>query len=99
MYVCMCICVSVCAVAYAYAHICVCMCTLYSHRGHAGHGLQAGGVADELVQRVDVVIEARPGVAVLLPAVQHELVQGSRAVHGRGQAVVLLNSVDHLRTP
>ena len=54
---------------------------------------------DELVEGGDEVAEARARAALPLPAVQHELVQGSRAVHGRGQAVVLLNSVDHLRTP
>ena len=47
------------------------------------HGFEAVGVADHLVQRVDDLAELGPVVAVLLPAVQHELVQRARAVHGR----------------
>lgn len=38
------------------------------------HGFEAVGVADHLVQRVDDLAELGPVVAVLLPAVQHELV-------------------------
>lgn len=69
---------------------------VHSHGGNSGHSFQAGGVADHLVQRVYDVGEAWPSVAVLLPAVKHQLVQGGRAVHGRGQSIVLLDSIDHL---
>lgn len=51
-------------------------------RGQGRHGFEAIGVPDHLVQRVDNLAELGPVVAVLLPAVQHELVQGARAVHG-----------------
>lgn len=62
------------------------------------HGFEAVGVADHLVQRVDDLPKLGPVVAVLLPAVQHELVQGAWAVHGRWQPVVLLYGIDHLGT-
>ena len=76
--------------------MCVCVC-VYVHGRDVGHGLQGGGVAYHLVQGVDDVGEAWPSVAVLLPAVQHELVQSGGAVHRGGQPVVLLNGVDDLR--
>lgn len=52
-------------------------------RGEGRHGFEAVGVSDHLVQRVDNLAKLGPMVAVLLPAIQHELVQGARAVHGR----------------
>ena len=60
------------------------------------HGFEAVGVADHLVQRVDDLAKLGPVISVLLPAVQHELVQRARAVHGRWQPVVLLYGVDYL---
>lgn len=68
-----------------------------SPRRQRGHGLQRVGVADHLVQVVDNLAELGPVVAVLLPAVQHELVQRAGTVHGRRQPVVLLYSVDDLQ--
>lgn len=62
-----------------------------------GHGLQRVGITDHLVQVVDDLAELGPVVAVLLPAVQHELVECAGTVHGWGQPVVLLNSIDYLR--
>lgn len=53
-------------------------------------------VADQLVQSADEVREARTCRAVLLPAVQHQLVQVGGAVRGRGQPVVLLYGIDYL---
>lgn len=61
------------------------------------HSLQAVGVTDHLVQVVDNLAKLGPVVAFLLPAVQHELVEGAGAVHGRGQPVVLLDGVDDLQ--
>ena len=58
--------------------------------------LQGGGVPDQPVQRRHHIREAWPVGSLLLPAVQHERVQGGGAVWGRGQAVVLLDGVDHL---
>ena len=61
------------------------------------HDLQRGRVADQLVQGTDEVGEAGPRRPVLLPAVQHQLVQVGGAVGRGGQPVVLLDGVDHLR--
>lgn len=52
-------------------------------RGQGRHSFEAVGVSDHLVQRVDDLAELGPVVAVLLPAIQHELVQRAGAVHGR----------------
>ena len=60
-------------------------------------GADGVGRADALADGAVDLAEAGSLAALLLPAVQHELVQGSRAVHGRGQAVVLLHCVHHLR--
>lgn len=59
--------------------------------------LQAGWVADEFVQSADDLREARTGGSISLPAVQHQLVQGGRAVRRSGQPVVLLDGVYDLR--
>lgn len=58
--------------------------------------LQGGGVSDQPVQPGYNVTEPRPVGALLLPAVQHEGVEGGGAFWGRRQAVVLLDGVDHL---
>lgn len=52
---------------------------------------QTAGGANEFVQEAHNIAEFGPVAALLLPAVQHELVQGQGAAHGRGQAVALLN--------
>lgn len=72
------------------------MC-LYSHCRDVGYSFEAGGVTDHLVQGADNVVEAGSYVAVLLPAVQHQLVQGTGAVHRWWKTVVLLNGINHLR--
>lgn len=61
-----------------------------------GHNFETGRVPDHLVKGADHLGEAGPCIPVLLPTVQHELVQGSGAVWGRGQPVVLFNGIDHL---
>lgn len=79
--------------------MCVICCrksAFYSHCRDVGYGFEAGGVADHLVQGADDVGEAGSYVTVLLPTVQHQLVQGTGAVHRRRQAVVLLNGINHL---
>lgn len=68
----------------------------HTPRRQRGHGLQHAGITDHLVQVVDDLAELGPVVAVLLPAVQHELVQRAGTVHGWGQPVVLLNGIDDL---
>lgn len=72
------------------------MGTRHTPRRQRGHGLQRVGIADHLVQVADNLAELGPVVAVLLPAVQHELVQRAGTVHGWRQPVVLLNGVDDL---
>ena len=54
------------------------------------------GVPRQAVQRGDDRGECRAMVAVLLPAVQHELVQGLGAVHRGREAVALVHGTDHL---
>lgn len=71
--------------------------TVNSHWRDVGYSLEAGGVTDHLVQSSDDVSEAGSHVAVLLPTVQHELVQSVGAVHGWRQTVILLDGVDHLQ--
>ncbi len=70
--------------------------SFHSHCGDVGYSFEAGGVTDHLVQGADDVSEAGSYVTVLLPAVQHQLVQGTGAVHRGRQAVVLLNGINHL---
>lgn len=70
--------------------------SLDSHSGDGCHSLETSWVPDHLVQGVDDLGKAGPAIAVLLPTVQHELVQGSWAVHRRGQSVVLLDGIDDL---
>lgn len=67
-----------------------------SHSRDGGHCFEAGGVPDHLVQSIDNVPKARPAVSILLPTVQHELVQGCWTVHGGRQAVILLDGIDDL---
>lgn len=69
----------------------------YSPDSVLSHYFERSRVSDQLVEGADEVGEARPCRAVLLPAVQHELVQVGGAVWGRGQPVVLLYSINHLR--
>lgn len=68
----------------------------YSHCRDVGYSFEAGGVTDHLVQSADDVGEAGAYIAVLLPTVQHQLVQGTGAVHRRRQTVVLFNGINHL---
>lgn len=58
--------------------------------------LQGVGVADQLVQHVDDLSELWPVGPLSLPAVQHKLVERNGAVHGRGQPIALIDSLDHL---
>lgn len=60
-------------------------------------GQQAAGVTDEFVQEGDDVGELGPMASLLLPAVQHELVQGHGAAHGCRQPVALLDGQNHLQ--
>lgn len=58
---------------------------------------EAAGVADQLVQEAEDVVEVRPPAALLLPAVNHQLVQSHGAAHGCRQPVSLLYRQDHLQ--
>lgn len=71
---------------------------VYSPWVGAGHHLEAGSVAEQLVQGADDAGELGPQVSLLHPALQHQLVQHHGTVHGRGQPVVLLHRRHHLRT-
>lgn len=71
-------------------------CLFDSHCGYTSDGFKAGWVADEFVERVHDVREARPSVPIFLPTVEHQLVERSRAVHRGRQPVVLLYSINHL---
>ncbi len=67
-----------------------------SHSRYTGDCFKAGGVADEFVESIDDIREARPSVPIFLPAVEHQLVESSGTVHGGRQPVILLYSIDHL---
>lgn len=61
-----------------------------------GGGPEALRAPDEGIEDTDNVGKARSLSPVLVPAVEHELVQGAGAAHGRGQAVALLHGADDL---
>lgn len=66
--------------------------------GLASGPLQGVGVADQFVQHVDDLSELWPVGPLPLPTVQHELVQGHGAVHGRWQPIAFVNGLDHLQS-
>lgn len=74
------------------------VCIYYSHGWHASNSLQTRRVANEFVECVDDVSKTWPSIAVFLPAVQHELVQSSGAIHWGRKSVVLFYSINHLHT-
>lgn len=53
-------------------------------------------VTDEFIQDADNLFKFGPVVSLLLPTVQHQLVESGRAVHGRGEAIALINSFYYL---
>lgn len=57
---------------------------------------EATGVADEFIQDANYLLKLGPIVPLFLPAVQHELVEGGRAVHGWGQSVTFIYSLYYL---
>lgn len=61
-----------------------------------GRDFEATRVADEFIQDADDLFKLRPVVPLFLPAVQHQLVEGGRAVHGRGEAVSFIYSLYYL---
>lgn len=71
------------------ANVSPCCCT--------GDDLQAAWIPDELVQNADNLFKLGSVVPVFLPAVQHQLIQGSWAVHGRREAVALIHCFNYLR--
>ena len=73
-----------------------CVSALSPDRGLSPSPLQSIGVANQLVQHVDNLSKLWPVGPLSLPAVQHELVQRHRAVHGRWQPIALINSLDYL---
>lgn len=61
-----------------------------------GDDLQAAWIPDELVQNADDLLKLGSVVSVFLPAVQHQLIQGSWAVHGRWETIALIHCFDYL---
>lgn len=57
---------------------------------------EATGVPDEFIQDANYLLKLRPIVPLFLPAVQHQLVEGGRAVHGWWQAVTFIYSFYYL---
>lgn len=62
----------------------------------ASDDLQTAWIPDELVQNADDLLKLGSVVPVFLPAVQHQLIQGSWAVHGRWQAIALIHGLNYL---
>ena len=60
-------------------------------------GLQGLGALEQLVEDADDVREAGSLGAVVLPALQHQLVHCRRAVHGCWQTEGLIYGFHHLR--
>lgn len=73
------------------------MCWFSRRDNVVGGGFKRGGVADHFVQHADDIGELGPCVPVLLPAVQHQLVQHYWTVHGSREPEVLLDGIDHLQ--
>lgn len=61
-----------------------------------GDDLQAAGIPDKLVQNAHNLLKLRSVVPVFLPAVQHQLIQGSWAVHRGWQSIALIYSFNYL---
>lgn len=61
-----------------------------------GRDFEATRVADKFIKDADDLFKLRPVVPLFLPAVQHQLVEGSRTVHGWGEAVSLIYSLYYL---
>lgn len=61
-----------------------------------GDYFQTAGITDQFIQDADNLLKLGSVVSVFLPAVQHQLIQGSWAVHGRWQAVPFIHSLNHL---
>lgn len=59
-------------------------------------GLEGVGGSDELVQDANDVGKLGPARAILLPALHHELVDGRRAVHGRGEPEAIVDGFHDL---
>lgn len=53
-------------------------------------------VTDEFIQDADNLFKFGPVVSLLLPTVQHQLVESGRAVHRRWEAIALINSFYYL---
>lgn len=61
-----------------------------------GDYFQTAGITDQFIQDADNLLELGSVVSVFLPAVQHQLIQGSWAVHRWWQAVPFINSLNYL---
>lgn len=57
---------------------------------------QAAGVADQFIQKGNNISEFGPMTPLLLPAVQHQLVQGHGAAHWCRQPIALFNGQNYL---
>lgn len=65
-------------------------------RCSVGCDFETARVTDEFIQDADNLFKFRPVVSLLLPTVQHQLVESGRAVHGRGEAIAFINSFYYL---
>lgn len=61
-----------------------------------GDYFQTARITDQFIQDADNLLKLGSVVSVFLPAVQHQLIQGSWAVHRRWQAIPFINSLNHL---
>lgn len=62
-----------------------------------GCDFEAAGVANEFVKDADNLVKLRTVIPLLLPAVQHQLIECGRAIHGWWQAVTLIYSFYYLQ--
>lgn len=62
-----------------------------------GCDFEATGVANEFVKDADNLVKLGTVIPLLLPAVQHQLIECGRAVHGWWQAITLIYSFYYLQ--
>lgn len=62
----------------------------------AGQDAQAVRTSDHLIKSIHDVLEAWPRPPVVVPTLQHQLMHGLGAAHGRRQPIRLLDRLDHV---
>lgn len=76
-------------------HVSICKCAC-SPAGVSRRSLECGRIAYEFVQHVDDLAEFGSIRSFPHPALQHELMQSQRTLHGRRQPVAFLYCLYHL---